>query len=366
MKKIVIITNSDIYFDQRVNRTATTLKKAGYSVRVVGRKLKTTPAKVPTPLNFQITLLKLLLSKGFLFYLFFNIRIFFYLLFRRYDLICSNDLDTLPGSRMASLVRFKPMVYDSHELFPELPELVGKPVKKRIWRIIERIFLPGLKHAITVSDSIADFYLKRYGVKMTVVRNLPLWKEIKAFKTKQPTIIYQGALNKGRGIELAIDMMKYLNCYRLIIVGTGDIEINLRKRMVEQQLFDRIEFRGRLPIEELHKITCSAWLGLSLEEDMGLSYRYALPNKIFDYILAQTPVLVSNLPEMKRLVDDFGVGFVTNTRDPRELANIIANFVEDKEARKVIEKNLDTASKVLLWEKEEPILLEIFSKALRM
>ncbi len=303
-------------------------------------------------------------KKGALFYLFFNLRVFFRLLFSRFNLLLANDLDTLVSARLASLIRFKPLVYDSHELFTEIPELLNRPLIRRIWLIAERLFIKGVKHSITVSEGVAKEYEKRYGIKMAVIRNLPLYKELKSFKTKQPTIIYQGALNKGRGIELAIDMMKYLNCYKLIIFGSGDLELQLRKRMVEQQLFDRVEFRGRTPIDELHKTTCSAWLGLSLEEDLGLSYHNALPNKIFDYILAQVPILVSDLPEMKKIINQYGVGIVVNTREPQELANMIADFIEDKEARKVIAENLDIASKELIWEKEEPKLLEIVSSAL--
>jgi len=363
LKKIILVTTTDVLYDQRVHRSATSLHRAGYKVLVIGRRLEKTPKVVKN--DYKVKLLSMYFQYGVLFYFFFNFRIFFRLLFSKFDAVFANDLDTLVGTRMVAILRFKPFIYDSHELFTEVPELLDRPLIRKIWLIAERLFIKGIKHSITVSEGVAAEYEKRYGIKMTVIRNLPLWKEIKSFKAKQPIIIYQGALNKGRGIELAIDMMKYLNCYKLIIVGSGDIELQLRKRMVEQQLFDRVEFRGRTPMDELHKLTCSAWLGLSLEEDMGLSYHNALPNKIFDYILAQVPILVTNLPEMKKVIDKYGVGLVINTRDPKDLANMIADFFEDKEARKVIASNLDVASKELIWEKEEPILLDIISNALR-
>jgi glycosyltransferase involved in cell wall biosynthesis len=361
LKKIVLVTTTDVVFDQRVHRSATSLHRAGYKVLVIGRRLEKTPKVVKT--DYSVKLLTMYFEYGALFYFFFNMRIFFRLLFSKFNVLLANDLDTLVSARMVSIWRCKPFIYDSHELFTEVPELLDRPFIRRIWLLAEKIFIKGIKYPITVSEGVAAEYEKRYGIKMTVIRNLPLYKEIKSFKAKQPIIIYQGALNKGRGIELAIDMMKYLNCYKLIIVGSGDIELSLRKRMVEQQLFDRVEFRGRTPMDELHKLTCSAWLGLSLEEDMGLSYHNALPNKIFDYILAQVPILVSNLPEMKKVVDKYGVGLVINTRDPKDLANMIADFFEDKEARKVIAANLDIASKDLIWEKEESLLLDIISNA---
>ena len=249
------------------------------------------------------------------------------------------------------------MIYDSHELFTEIPELINRPLKKMIWRLSESIFIRKAKYVFTVSESISEELNKRYKVNPIVIRNLPIRKEIEAFKDNRPTIIYQGSLNMGRGIEVAIDMMNHLTCYRLIIAGSGYYEFELRKRMLDQRLFDRVEFIGCLTPEDLYRLTCTAWLGLSLEEDMGLNYKFALPNKVFDYVAAQVPVLVSNLPEMVKLVNNYGIGLIAKSRNPRELADQVADFFEDKNLREQVSKNVQKASIELQWNKEEHKLI---------
>ena len=356
MKRTIrIYANSDLVTDQRVHRTATSLSNLGYNVVVIGRKPENSSSSNGKP--YKVKHIKPLFSKGPLFYISFNFRIFLSLIFSKVSLVYANDLDTLPGCSLGAMFRFKKMVYDSHELFTEIPELINRPLKRMIWRLTEFVFIKRAKYVFTVSDSVSNELHKRYNVNPIVVRNLPIRKEIEAFKDKQPTLIYQGSLNIGRGVELAIDMMNYLTCYRLIIVGTGDIEIELRKRMLDQKLFDRVEFAGRLSPEELYRLTCTAWLGLSLEEDMGLNYKFALPNKLFDYVAAQVPVLVSDLPEMVKLVNNYGIGLVAKSRNPRELADQVADFFEDKNLREQITKNVQKASVELEWSKEEHKLL---------
>ena len=355
-KTIRVYATSDLITDQRVHRAATSIYNVGFKVVVTGRKPRYTNADISKP--YRTKYITCVVSRGPLFYLLFNIRIFFSLVFTKYAAIYANDLDTLPGCWLASLIRLKPLIYDSHELFAEVPELIGHSVKQKIWRHTEKICIKRAKFVFTVSNGVAEELHKRYNVKPIVVRNLPFKRSIESFKDKRPTLIYQGALNIGRGIELAIDAMKFLPCYRLIIAGTGDIEIELRQRVLDGQLFDRVEFAGRIKPEELHRLTCTAWLGLSLEEDMGLNYRYALPNKIFDYIAASVPVLVSDLPEMSNLVEEYGVGIVVKSRDAKDLADLITSFIGDEKLRERMEHNIQKVSMELTWGKEEVKLVE--------
>lgn len=362
MARIILFATTDLVSDQRVHRSASALLQEGHEVLTIGRKLFNTP-KCADP-KYKVKRFRMLFRKGFLFYFFFNVRIFFYLLFHRFDLACSNDLDTLLGCRLGCFFKGKTLVYDSHEYFTETPELIGRPITKGIWNVIERLCLKNVKYAYTVSQGIADEYNKKYGIKMEVIRNLPLRNENFGHKSVRPTIIYQGALNKGRGLELAIEMIYNLPCYYLMIVGAGDLEVKLRRRVIELNLIDRVEFRGRVPYEKLHALTSKAWMGISLEEDLGLSYRYALPNKLFDYIQAQIAVLVSDLPEMSRIVEKYDIGIVAKTRDPKELANLIADFFENKDRRERTIDNLIAANNQLIWENEQSKLVELYKKAL--
>jgi glycosyltransferase involved in cell wall biosynthesis len=363
MARILIFATTDLVSDQRVHRTSTTLQQEGHSVLVIGRRLAGTPKIIER--SYSIKLFKMVFKKGFLFYFFFNIRIFFYLLFHKFDLVCSNDLDTLLGSKLGCKLKKKPIVYDSHEYFTEVPELINRPLVRRIWLTIERLCLKRLKYSSTVSTSIAQEYNKKYGVEMEVIRNLPIRNENFGHKSIRPIIIYQGVLNKGRGLELAIEMIYNLPCYYMIIVGSGDLELKLRKMVIEKDLVDRVEFRGRLPYDKLHMLTSEACLGLSLEEDLGLNYRYALPNKLFDYIQAQVPVLVSDLPEMVKIVEEFGVGIVAKTRNPKELADQVANYMENKSLKEDTIERLNIACNRLVWENEKHKLIELYNRALK-
>jgi glycosyltransferase involved in cell wall biosynthesis len=267
---------------------------------------------------------------------------------------------------LGSIFRHKKLIYDSHELFTEVPELIGRPLIKFLWGIQERIFIKRAKAVITVSEGVANELKKRYRLNgVEVIKNVALRTSTETFKENQPTIIYQGALNIGRGIELAIEMMKQLPCYKLLIAGTGDIEIKLRRQMLESNLTDRVQFLGQLAPENLRLITPKAWLGLSLEEDMGLNYRYALPNKLFDYIAANVPVLVSDLPEMRKIVEGYEIGIVANSRNPIDLANQIADLFDDKKRYEIILKNVKKAAELLIWQNEEPKLLNIVNGVIK-
>lgn len=357
--RIQIFSTSYIVTDQRLQRVANSLAVNGYSVKVFCRKHKNLSYENN---KINVKYINPFFEKGPLFYFFYNLRIFLRILFSRSDIIYSNDLDTLPGCAFGSIVKCKKLIYDSHELFTEVPELIGRPITKFLWRIQEKIFVKRAKAVITVSEGVANELMKRYNLKnIEVIRNVPIRTSTEVFKDKQPTIIYQGALNMGRGIELAIEMMKQLPCYKLIIVGTGDIEIKLRRQMLESDLSGRVQFLGQLTPENLRLVTPTAWIGLSLEEDMGLNYRYALPNKLFDYIAALVPVLVSDLPEMKRVVEEHGVGIVAQSRNPIELANQIADFFEDKEGYENTLKNVKKAAEKLCWQNEEPRLLNLIN-----
>lgn len=363
MARIIIFATTDLVSDQRLHRTSITLHQEGHDILTIGRRLAGTPKIVIR--KYSVKLFRMVFKKGFFFYLFFNIRIFFYLLFHKFDLVCSNDLDTLLGCRLGCFIKRKPIVYDSHEYFTEVSELIDRPFTRKVWLLIEKLCLKGIKYSSTVSRGIAKEYYKKYGIDMEVIRNLPVRNENFGHKGTQPTIIYQGVLNKGRGLELAIEMMKYLPCYYLLIVGSGDLELKLRKLVLEWNLFDRVQFRGRLPYDKLHDLTSKAWMGISLEEDLGLNYRYALPNKIFDYIQAQISVLVSDLPEMSNIVEEYGVGIIAKTRNPKELAELVSDFLEDKDKREDTIKKLSIAYNVLIWENEKPKFLKLYEKALK-
>lgn len=304
-----------------------------------------------------------------LFYAEYNIRLFLYLLFSRYDIIVANDLDTLPACALAASLKRKLLIYDSHEYFTEVPELVHRPRVKHFWERLERFFIRKVDAAYTVCASIAAIYRKKYEIPFQVVRNLPALNSTspkQSFLLNIPAnnkkiVLYQGALNIGRGLEKMINAMKFMPDAVLIIAGDGDLREQLHQLVNDKQLSDRVHFTGRLPLEQLASLTKMAHLGLSLEEDLGLNYRYALPNKLFDYISSEIPVLCSSLPEMKKIVDDYRIGCtISPDSTTEELAKKISEMLNDAVNQPTWKKNLQKAAKELTWEQESKVIETIY------
>jgi len=351
--------------DNRVHKVCTSLYKMGFRVLLVGREKRNS-----LPLQqrvYKIHRFRLIFEKGPLFYGCFNLRLFCFLLFSKTDVLLANDLDTLPANFLASKFRRKPLVYDSHEYFTEVPELINRPRVQKIWQWMEQKMVPKIKYAYTVCDSIARVYSKKYGTPFKVVRNVPFGNSASPAEKeegKEKIILYQGAVNVGRGLGKAILAMKNIEGAKLIIAGDGDIKPQLEKQVQKENLQNKIEFTGRLGIDELAQLTPQADLGLSIEEDLGLNYRFTLPNKLFDYIQAQVPVLVTNLPEMAAIVKQYQIGEITPSLEAKALAEKIKDALFNENARKTWKKNLKTAAKELVWENEEKVLQKILGRFL--
>lgn len=366
MKRVYIAVINDLETDRRVFRVAKLLTDEGVEVTCIGRQFK--HSILPQNAPCSIHRFKMIFTKGPLFYAFFNLRLWLKLLLgKKPDLIISNDLDTLPACLLVSRIRKIPLIYDSHELFTQVPELIHRRAVQRIWLWIEGMCLPRLRYALTVSFSIATIYRRLYGVPFRVVRNTPekissqVLKEARERKQESPMIIYQGALNVGRGLELLIDSMLYLDNTQLLIAGSGDIEEDLKLRVDEKGLDKRVVFKGRMQPADLLRLTAQADLGISLEEDLGLNYRYALPNKLFDYIQCRVPVLCSSLPEMARIVESYGVGVCTLEKDPEKLAGIIRYMLKERQGGSWKEA-LEKAAEELCWEKESVVYREMLQE----
>lgn len=356
MKRIIVSVSNDINNDQRLYRTCITLQELNYELFLIGRVKKNSQ---PLEFPFVHKRFKMLFTRGFLFYAFFNLRLFFELLFSRKDVLYANDLDTLLPNYLVSRLQNIPLVFDSHELFSEVPELENKPVSKYVWKLLENWIIPKLKNVITVSPGIRDYYEKNYGITAEVIRNVPIEKRTSDKKLditsrKQKIAWYQGAVNIGRGLELMIDTISLLNDHILVVAGDGDVLEQLEEKVLASELENKVKFLGKLSPEELKQLIPNASVGLSLEEDLGLNYRFALPNKLFDYIHAHVPVIVSNLPDMSSIVNEFSIGEVLEDRNPKELSKLILK-VSDIDYSKSLKK----AKTQLNWNREKNKLIKI-------
>lgn len=362
------VTN-DLVTDRRVMRHAEALREGGCDVVLVGRNE-----------------LGVRSQKTWKFYAEYNLRLWWRLLRMKCDVVWANDTDTLPACCVAAKIKRRKLVMDAHELFPEVPELVDRPRVKRVWEQIERRLMPKCDVLLTVCQSIADYYKVKYGVEMAVVRNVsgcgsgekcPASKQgtLKdretAAKNEETagcstlpsyrTLLYQGSVNKGRGVDWAIDALGYLPGCRLLVAGVGDLLEEMKAYAEGKEWRERVVFLGRLTPEELEQLTPQADVGLVMLEDMGLNYHYALPNRIGDFVAAGVPMVVSDLPEMAAVVRRYGVGEVIEEKRDNGYESRVESLAEAVKrvlTRDWKEDDFAEARKDMDWNKEKNKLLE--------
>ena len=356
-ERVVISVSNDISTDQRVLKVAKTCYENGYDVLILGR-LRANSKKLQLP--YPHKRFKLFFDSSFLFYAEFNIRLFFELLFEKYDILIANDTDTLVANYLVSKLKNKKLIFDAHELFPEVPELQHRPFVKRIWEFIENSIFPHLQYSYTVCDSIADYYRLKYKIDMKVIRNVPYYEDYSNGNVEaksEQIILYQGAINVGRGLEWVIDAMPLINNAKLVIIGDGDIKNELIKKVELANLTQRVVFVDKMPPNQLKEYTKQATIGLCLLDNIGLSYYYALPNRIFDYIQARLPILATSFPEITKIVGNYNTGILIDQYEPEYLADTINQMLENPYPT----EHFTELAKQFCWENEEQILLSILN-----
>jgi glycosyltransferase involved in cell wall biosynthesis len=370
MKKAIVSVINDLATDQRVHKTCMSLHQLGFDVLLVGRKLKDS-----LPVNdrvYNTHRMELLFTRGALFYMEFHIRLFLFLLFKKADLLVANDLDTLLPNYIHSKIKGAKLVYDTHEYFCYVPELIHRPLKQKTWLMLERAIFPKLKTIITVNDSIANTYQNEYGRKIHVIKNVPAKSNFalaSAAKTKQELglpedkkiIILQGAgINVNRGAEEAIEAMLHVNDAVFLIVGSGDVIEDLKLKVLLLKLEHKVFFIKKIPFKEMLHYTRIADIGLSLDKDNSLNYYFSLPNKLFDYFHSGIAVLVSPLVEIKHIMEEFNAGEMIENHDPKHIAEKINFMLSSEENMKKWKANAILASEKYCWENEEKKLIEIY------
>ncbi len=356
---IFFTVTTDLTYDQRMIRICTSLANAGYAVTLVGRKMK---ASLPlTQQPFQQKRLSCFFEKGKLFYAEYNIRLFFYLLFKKMDCICAIDLDTiLPCYFISKLKKIK-RVYDAHELFCEMKEIATRPGIYTIWKKIERYTVPKFIKGYTVNQPIADEFKKMYGVTYEVIRNIALLRNISVPEKKEKFILYQGAVNEGRSFETLIPAMQFVNS-KLIICGDGNFMQQTQQLVKEYHLEEKVIFKGKVAPDELRAITQQAYIGLTLFENKGLSNYFSLGNRFFDYLHAGIPQVCVNYPVYKEINDRYHIGVLTDDISEKNLAVLLNNLLANEVEYKLLQQNCLKARLELNWQEEEKKLLHFYKK----
>jgi glycosyltransferase involved in cell wall biosynthesis len=287
--------------------------------------------------------------------------------FKGRDIACINchSLPVLPLCAYLKVVHRAKLIYDTHELETETVGM-GR-VRKLLSKLIERVFIGFVDATVVVCDAIADWYKKAYPKqRVWSVRNMPYKLEVVPKPTallrsrfeigpEDTLFLYQGVLGKGRGIEILLDAFSRSRPdQHIVFMGYGELAPLVEKRAVECV---SIHFHPAVRPDEILSYTADADVGISLIEDLCLSYRYCLPNKLFEYLDCGLPVVVSRLPEMTKVVETYDCGWII-TISRNELVALLAALSPEKIAEK--KAGALRARQNFGWQFEEPILLDVY------
>ena len=345
-------------YDQRMQRICGSLQQNGYNVILVGVK-RNKSSKLSTQI-FAQKRIPILFEKGLLFYAEYNIKLFFYLLFAQTNAICAIDLDTIVPCYFASFIKRTKRVYDAHELFTELNEVVNNKPVFWFWTKIERLIVPRFQDGYTVNQFIKDEFKRRYHVNYQIIRNTPTLQtpnlQTPNSKFQIRNLIYQGAVNYGRGFEQLIPAMKNVNA-ELHIYGIGNFYSQVEELIKINQLENKIKLFGATLPSVLKNITPTASMGITIFEAKGLNQYYSLANRFFDYIMAGLPQICVAYPEYKILNDEFDIALLVENIEVETLSSAINKLLDDEILYQRLKNNCAIAQKQLNWQNEEKKLL---------
>jgi len=272
----------------------------------------------------------------------------------------------LPLGVLLKLLSKATLIYDTHELETEGAGSVG--IKKVLYQSVERLMVQYSDLVITVNQSIANWYRKAYGLKAVIVvqnipyRNLhPLEIQNNILKSKfgiletEVLYIFQGGLGPGRGIGLLLDVFSRVDPHKhIIFMGFGEWESRIKGF---EARFPNIHFHEAVSPKEVITYTQCADIGLCIQENIGLNYYFSLPNKLFEYIMSGVPAIVSDFPEMARVVDEGGCGWKVMV-DMNGLCKLINSISPEEITRK--RNNAMKYRQTIGWQNEEKALIQAY------
>ena len=346
-----------------MQRICQTLDQAGYQIFILGRNFSKSIELAAE--KYQQQRLSLWFQKGKLSYLELNFRIFFKLLFHKTDAFYSVDLDTLPACWLLAKLKSKKLIHDAHEFMEEVPEVYDRPLTKKVWRLIGKWFVPGVDLAFTTSLTVGAELEKIHNKKYYLVRNITYLTENEPTEShlkERGFWVFLGAVNQGRGIEEFLEILPYTN-RKLVILGDGD-RMDAIKKLVSDKLIEHlVDFKGKVKPPEARQIMKNAWAGINLLTDEGLSYRYSLANKFFDYVHAGIPQICIKFPEYKLLMAEFEVGVLSSLEKESLLA--ASQIISFPEKQSHFRQQTQLAKHSWNWQSESKDLLKLIENVFK-
>lgn len=280
----------------------------------------------------------------------------------------ASDLYVLAAMHAAARRHGGALVYDARELYPHVAATAGRPWVSWAWQQVEGRFIRHADLVLTVSGSIADHLSRQYHLppplvlyntppRQTVART-SLLRDRLGIDPGKALVLHQGQLRPQRGCERLVAAMPSVERAVLVFLGDGPLRAALEQQVQQLRLQERVRFLDPVPPEALLPMTASADVGVTLLEDTCLNHRYALPNKLFEYLMAGLPVLASDLPEMRRVVSGYDVGVVVDPQDIPALAAMLQRMVDDTAARLRWSGNAAAALNAYGWEQVSSQFIE--------
>lgn len=357
--RIIFTVTNELNHDQRMMRICDTLAAAGYEVKLVG--VKFTDSIALEPKNYQQKRIKVFRKKGLGFYFEYNVKLLIFLLFQRADIFCCIDLDTMLPVYFASVLKNKNRVYDAHEYFSQQKEVISRKKIYRVWHFIEKRWVPKFQYGYTVSEGIAKEFKKKYGVNYEIIRNMPVLKALAAEPLRQKNIVYRGNVNEGRGFEYLIPAMKKVDA-PLFIYGDGNFLAQAKVLVKENQLENKIFFKGTVSPDELDKMTQQALIGINLVEPIGQNQLLSLANKFFDYIQTGIPQITMNFQEYRKINEAFEVAVLIDDLSVNDIEKALNDLLSDEALYLRLKRNCLSARAVYNWQNEEIKLLNFYNR----
>ncbi|MFZ5948161.1 MAG: glycosyltransferase family 4 protein [Stygiobacter sp.] len=362
-KKICIAFLGNPYHDSRATNLYNSLVKDGYDVTVIS--FNWFSEEITNEKKYIVH--EISRKQGSLFfYLSFILKLFFSISKTKADIYFAEDIYTLPLIVFWGKLRKAKIFYNSREIYAFIGGLRNRPILQKFITSIEKYFIQKVDLVLTTGEMDTEFLKNFYHLDNVItVRNIPLYQSPTFnfdFRKKynipneKKILLYQGILIDGRGIAIVIRALQKIQNAVFILLGDGSEKVNYINLAKKLNVNDKVFFAGSIPQNELINYTSSADIGLALIENISISYYHALPNKLFEYIMAKVPVISCNLPQMKNIVEKYNVGKIVNLENENEVVQTIQEMINNENQLIEFKKNCEAAAKELNWQKEYKIL----------
>lgn len=361
MKKSVTISFlGNLYYDTRTTNMFRSLSNSGHDVDFYGFDWLSDASEKKKHSQIHITYLRK--SNALFFYLTFAIRLLLKLLFKKSDMYIAADFFSLPVTFFIAKLKRAKVFYDARDLYTQLPGSEKKRFEPIIIKWIEGFCARRVDHIFVTGKMDGDILKQLYNItNISLLRNVPLPKnncnsvdlyERYSIPKNKKILLYQGKIVKERGIEEYLEVIRQSEQFVLLLLGDGEdmdyYRTNTKKMGIEQKIF----FGGKIPQETLHLYTAGCFAGLSIIKNDSMNSYLALPNKLFEYIMVGLPVIVSDLPQMKNIIETYHVGAVIKQEDVAEVISTLEMWRNEPEKYEKLKVNCLEASKTLNWDTE--------------